>query len=221
MIIERGPACTALDEGRKDIRIRRPKRDGDAGRLFDGQSQLVVYHFMFGPDWNTGCRSCSFIADHSTESSSTWPSATSRLSSFRARRLRKSRPTRNGSAGTSNGCRRSETAQPRFPRLVHSRRKSNGAVYIYRMARSNEVLPGFSAFFKNDNGEILHTYSTYARGLDILIRLQLPRLGAKRPRQNGRPGRSGCVSRTSTKARRNPVAAALLNQRVGTGFSPR
>jgi len=31
--------------------------------LFDGRSQLLVYHFMFGPDWDAGCPSCSFTAD--------------------------------------------------------------------------------------------------------------------------------------------------------------
>src|SRR6476660_3592010 len=32
--------------------------------LFAGRSQLVIYHFMFGPDWNEGCPSCSFVSDH-------------------------------------------------------------------------------------------------------------------------------------------------------------
>src|SRR5271169_7183694 len=32
--------------------------------LFAGRSQLIVYHFMFGPDWEEGCKSCSFISDH-------------------------------------------------------------------------------------------------------------------------------------------------------------
>ena len=32
--------------------------------LFDGKSQLIVYHFMFGPEWNEGCPSCSYISDH-------------------------------------------------------------------------------------------------------------------------------------------------------------
>ena len=43
--------------------------DGPDGRrtlaeLFDGRSQLLVYHFMFGPDWEEGCPSCSYLADH-------------------------------------------------------------------------------------------------------------------------------------------------------------
>src|SRR5471030_2882503 len=43
--------------------------DGPAGKetladLFDGRSQLIVYHFMFGPGWEEGCKSCSYLADH-------------------------------------------------------------------------------------------------------------------------------------------------------------
>src|SRR5882724_4562263 len=43
--------------------------DGPDGKetladLFDGRSQLIVYHFMFGPDWDEGCKSCSYLADH-------------------------------------------------------------------------------------------------------------------------------------------------------------
>lgn len=43
--------------------------DGPNGReslsdLFDGKNQLIVYHFMFDPEWEAGCKSCSFIADH-------------------------------------------------------------------------------------------------------------------------------------------------------------
>src|SRR5262245_49906961 len=34
------------------------------GALFEGRSQLVIYHFMFGPDWKEGCPSCSFVCDH-------------------------------------------------------------------------------------------------------------------------------------------------------------
>ena len=36
----------------------------DAGRLFEGRGELVVYHFMFGPGWAAGCAGCSFVADH-------------------------------------------------------------------------------------------------------------------------------------------------------------
>ena len=41
-----------------------PDGNESLGDLFDGRSQLIVYHFMFGPDWPEGCKSCSFLADH-------------------------------------------------------------------------------------------------------------------------------------------------------------
>ena len=41
-----------------------PGRKETLADLFDGRSQLSVYHFMFGPEWKQGCPSCSFLADH-------------------------------------------------------------------------------------------------------------------------------------------------------------
>jgi predicted dithiol-disulfide oxidoreductase (DUF899 family) len=41
-----------------------PKGKETLSDLFDGRSQLIVYHFMFGPDWEEGCKSCSYLADH-------------------------------------------------------------------------------------------------------------------------------------------------------------
>jgi predicted dithiol-disulfide oxidoreductase (DUF899 family) len=41
-----------------------PKGRETLADLFDGRSQLIVYHFMFGPEWEQGCPSCSFLSDH-------------------------------------------------------------------------------------------------------------------------------------------------------------
>lgn len=48
----------------RDYRFDGPDGPRRLGDLFDGRSQLIVYHFMFGPDWGEGCKSCSFLADH-------------------------------------------------------------------------------------------------------------------------------------------------------------
>jgi predicted dithiol-disulfide oxidoreductase (DUF899 family) len=64
------------------VRIDKEYRfDADAGSvsladLFQGRSQLLVYHFMFGPDYKAGCPSCSAIATASTGSPCTWPTMT-------------------------------------------------------------------------------------------------------------------------------------------------
>src|SRR6202011_5364665 len=63
----------ALSEARRQLPMVKLDKnyvfDGPDGKetladLFDGRSQLVVYHFMFGPDWEEGCKSCSYLADH-------------------------------------------------------------------------------------------------------------------------------------------------------------
>src|SRR5690349_12625196 len=48
----------------KDYAFDGPDGHETLGDLFAGRSQLVVYHFMFGPDWESGCKSCSFWADN-------------------------------------------------------------------------------------------------------------------------------------------------------------
>jgi predicted dithiol-disulfide oxidoreductase (DUF899 family) len=48
----------------KDYVFHGAKGKESLGDLFDGRSQLIVYHFMFGPDWEEGCKSCSYVADH-------------------------------------------------------------------------------------------------------------------------------------------------------------
>ena len=62
-----------LSQQRRDLPWEKVEKDyvfeGPSGKetlsgLFDGRGQLLVYHFMFDPEWNEGCKSCSFIADH-------------------------------------------------------------------------------------------------------------------------------------------------------------
>ena len=48
----------------KDYVFEGPDGEATLAELFEGRSQLIVYHFMFGPDWEEGCRSCSLLADH-------------------------------------------------------------------------------------------------------------------------------------------------------------
>jgi predicted dithiol-disulfide oxidoreductase (DUF899 family) len=49
----------AVGARREALRFRRPARQGTLADLFDGRSQLLIYHFMFGPDWKEGCPSCT------------------------------------------------------------------------------------------------------------------------------------------------------------------
>ena len=151
--------------------------DGPDGKesltdLFDGRSQLIVYHFMYGPDWDAGCKSCSFIADHfepaivhlnqrdvSMVAVSRAPLAT--LEAFKERM-----------GWTFKWVSSLENDFNRDYRVTFTQEEidSGEACYNYKKQKfpSTEA-PGASVFFKDTEGRIFHTYSVYERGLDMLI----------------------------------------------------
>lgn len=139
--------------------------------LFDGRSQLIIYHFMFGPGWKEGCPSCSFLADtfdgaalHLAQRDTSF-TAVSRatlpeIEAFKKRMGWKFNWV--SSFGTD------------FNRDFHvsfTKGEIAGGKAIYNfatIASPPEEAPGASVFYKSGD-EIFHTYSTYARGLDILL----------------------------------------------------
>jgi len=152
--------------------------DGPGGKqtfadLFDGKSQLTIYHFMFGPGWEQGCPSCSYLADHFGGSlihlanRDVTLAVVSRapMAQIEAFKKRMGWPFRWFSSFGSD-----------FNHDYHvsftKQEMTHGNVdYNYQTLDKipAEELPGASVFYKNDAGEIFHTYSTYARGLDILV----------------------------------------------------
>ncbi|HUN49852.1 MAG TPA: thioredoxin family protein [Candidatus Sulfotelmatobacter sp.] len=139
--------------------------------LFAGRRQLIVYHFMFGPDWEAGCKSCSFWADnyngitvHLRQRDANLVvvsrAPVARLEAFR-KRMGWSFPWVSSLGSDFNfDYQASFTAEA----------MAKGEVY-YNYTRSEfpaEEAPGVSVFIKDDAGTIHHTYSCYARGLDML-----------------------------------------------------
>jgi predicted dithiol-disulfide oxidoreductase (DUF899 family) len=140
--------------------------------LFDGRSQLIVYHFMFGPGWQEGCPSCSYVADHFDGSllhlanRDTTLAVVSRaplaeIDAFKKRMGWKFQWVSSYGSDFIFDYHVSFTPEER----------SRGEVYYnYVMDKFlREEGPGFSVFAKDAAGEIFHTYSTYGRGVDILI----------------------------------------------------
>jgi predicted dithiol-disulfide oxidoreductase (DUF899 family) len=140
--------------------------------LFDGRRQLIVYHFMFGPGWEEGCPSCSFLADHID-------GALAHLGQRDVTLLAVSRaPLRQIEAFKKRmGWRftwvSSHGTDFNFDFHVSFTKDevATGAVeYNFdRREFPSEEAPGLSVFGKNEHGEVFHTYSTYARGLDMLV----------------------------------------------------
>lgn len=151
--------------------------DGPGGKetladLFDGRSQLLVYHFMYGPDWTEGCKSCSFLADHFNPAiphlrqRDVTMVAVSRapleiLEAFK-KRMGWSFKWVSSLANDFN-----RDYQVSFT----EEELEKGDVY-YNYARQgfpSTEAPGVSVFYKDENGEVFHTYSSYQRGLDMFI----------------------------------------------------
>ncbi|MBI2497395.1 MAG: DUF899 domain-containing protein [Opitutae bacterium] len=153
--------------------------DSPAGKktlaeLFAGRSQLFIYHFMFGPDWDEGCKSCSLIADHidgprqHLEQHDVTFLAVSRAPLARIeefkRRMSWKFPWVSSHANDFNYD---------FHVSFKPGEMAPGKAY-YNWAFSPETppveeLPGASIFVRGGSGEVYHTYSAYARGLDVLL----------------------------------------------------
>lgn len=138
--------------------------------LFAGRSQLIVYHFMYGADWNEGCPSCSFWADnfegipiHLAHRDATLVAISrapyEKLASYR-RRMGWTFPWYSSYGSDFNF----DYQVSYTPAQV----ESGNAEHNYRQTKVMEELPGISVFYRNQTGDVYHTYSTYARGLDML-----------------------------------------------------
>ena len=169
-----------LSRARRDLPWVRVDKDytfeGPAGAvplrdLFDGRSQLIAYHFMFGPSWEEGCPNCSFWADgyngyfeHLRQRDvafaviSRAPAA--KLEAFRTR------------MGWGFPWVSSLNSDFNFDFQVSFTPEAIASGEItYNYARSkpgSTERPGLSVFCKDDRDVIFHTYSCYARGLDML-----------------------------------------------------
>jgi predicted dithiol-disulfide oxidoreductase (DUF899 family) len=148
-----------------------PKGKETLADLFDGRSQLIVYHFMFGPEWEQGCPSCSFLSDHIdggvvhlahrdvtfvVVSRAPLP----KIEAFKKRMDWRFKWVSSYGSDFNFDYHVSFTKDEMTKGKVY---------YNYGMVEGNDELPGISVFYKDGTGDIFHTYSAYARGLDILV----------------------------------------------------
>jgi predicted dithiol-disulfide oxidoreductase (DUF899 family) len=156
----------------KDYMFEGPDGPESLSDLFEGRSQLIVYHFMFGPDWEEGCPSCSYIADHFDGAIPHLNHRDVTLAAVSRAPLEKLK-----GYGKRMGWRFKWVSSlgSDFNQDYHvsfdADEQAKGEIYYnYRNTTfpSSEA-PGLSIFRKDESGAIFHTYSTYARGLDILI----------------------------------------------------
>lgn len=142
--------------------------------LFDGRSQLMVYHFMLGPDWEAGCPGCSFLADHLDGTLPHLNHHDVTLTCVSRAPLAKIDAYKRRMGWTfpwvsSNGSHFNSDFHVSFSKEELA---AGSVFYNYRNTPSdqaNDELPGLSAFYKDEKGQVFHTYSSYARGGEELI----------------------------------------------------
>jgi predicted dithiol-disulfide oxidoreductase (DUF899 family) len=155
-----------------DYRFDAPEGKVPLAGLFGPRSQLIVYHFMLGPGWEAGCKSCSFLADHfegalphlAARDVSFVAVSRAPLAEIEAFRKRMGWGFRWVSSRGNDF---------NFDYHVSFRKEDLGKKKLeYNFALgdvSMEELPGASVFYRDEAGGVFHTYSTYARGLDLML----------------------------------------------------
>ncbi len=171
----------ALSQARRELPWQLVEKeylfDGPEGQqsladLFGDNSQLIVYHFMYGQDWDEGCPSCSYMADNfngivvhlENHDISMVAISSAPLEKLEAYKARMGWDFKWLSAENS-------TFNQDY-RVTFTAEELNEEKPIYNFDTQRpygEETPGISVFFKDDDGQIYRTYSTYSRGLDMML----------------------------------------------------
>ena len=156
----------------KDYSFEGPNGNESLNDLFEGRSQLIVYHFMFDPEWEEGCKSCSFLADHYapsiihlnhrdvtmvTVSRAPLP----KIEAFKKRMGWSFKWVSSWGSDFNWDYHVSFKPEDLDKKQVYY----NYGVQSFPAAEG----PGISVFCKNESGATFHTYSSFSRGLDMFI----------------------------------------------------
>lgn len=140
--------------------------------LFAGREQLIVYHFMMGPDWEEGCPSCSYLADHFDGAMHHLPhrgvtmvvvsrAPLDKIEAYKKRMGWHFKWVSSEGSDFNFDYQASTTPEDIEKQQVYYNYQTGGF--------PASEMPGLSVFAKGDDGEIYHTYSSYGRGLDMFI----------------------------------------------------
>lgn len=153
----------------KTYTFETPEGRKTLAELFDGRSQLIVYHFMYGPEWEAGCPGCSFMADHidgmlpHLNNHDVTMIAVSRAPLEKLAAYKK----RMGWTFPWMSSFGSDFNFDYHVSFTKEELASGKVMYNYRetpTADAHDELPGLSAFARDEDGTVYHTYSDYARG---------------------------------------------------------
>lgn len=158
----------------KDYVFDTPTGRKTLAELFGGRSQLIIYHFMLGPEWDAGCPGCSFLSDHID---GTLPHLNNHDVTFVAVarapldkiEAYKKRMGWKFPWVSSFGSDFNFDFHVSFTKEDLAKDKVFYNFSAIPPEQAHDELPGLSAFYKNEKGEVFHTYSSYARGGEEMI----------------------------------------------------
>jgi predicted dithiol-disulfide oxidoreductase (DUF899 family) len=148
-----------------------PRGKQSLSELFGPKSQLVIYHFMFGPEWKEGCPGCSFLADHidgalpHLSARDVTLLAVSRAPYDRLTAFKRRMGWRFDWVSSLG----SDFNFDYGVSFTQDQLAKGMVEYNYKLQPGNDELPGISVFCKDRAGDIFHSYSSYGRGGDLLI----------------------------------------------------
>ena len=140
--------------------------------LFEGRSQLMVQHFMLGPGWEQGCKSCSFMMDHFNP---TVPHLKARDVSFAAishAPLAEILPFKKRMGWAVNWVSSHGTDFNRDFHVSFTQKEIDRGQVDYNYTKMDfpqTEAPGISVFVRDDSGNVYLTYSTYGRGVEVVM----------------------------------------------------
>lgn len=151
--------------------------EGPSGRvtladLFEGRSQLVIQHFMLGPGWEQGCKSCSFMMDHFNAAAVHLPARDVSFAAVSHAPIAEILPFKQRMGWNVNWVSAHGSS---FNRDFHvsftpEEMAAGNVYYNYGMRPfPQEEAPGVSVFARGDDGAVYHTYSTYGRGVEFIM----------------------------------------------------
>jgi predicted dithiol-disulfide oxidoreductase (DUF899 family) len=156
----------------KDYTFESPSGRVSLADLFEGRSQLVVYHFMLGPGWGEGCKSCSYVVDHLAPAVVHLHARDVAFAAISRAPLEEITPFKERMGWAFNWVSSHDSDfNHDYDVSFTAEELAQGKVnYNYSLTEFPvEEAPGLSVFARAANGEVYHTYSTYARGLDVLV----------------------------------------------------
>jgi predicted dithiol-disulfide oxidoreductase (DUF899 family) len=141
--------------------------------LFAGRSQLIVYHFMFDPGWEEGCKSCSFMADHYDNVIVHLERRDVAMVFASSGPLEKLQAFKERMGWSFKWLSTVGEDFNRDYRVTFTREQAERGELEYNYGPLDDFpgpeLPGISVFTRDPDAAIFHTYSAYARGLDTFL----------------------------------------------------